>query len=135
MIKIFKPKCYIKILFEVIDYLKQPNYEPPLNLSISNKIQDTIILFIISLIITLFFTLLIVIIFNPTKSFNKEFEILYSPLLQLIIGSVILPILEETTFRLSLIFKPIFLEYLISIVKFLKIYGKIILDLFFILVF
>lgn len=108
MIKITNFKSYSAFVKEIIRFIISPDNKSK-NLSIKEKLKSLIILFILEFIFLLFLMIFIrFFVDNENFAINKLKNNL-SPFLIFLIGVLLVPFMEEIIFRLSLIFKPIFL--------------------------
>ncbi len=127
-LKIIYPKYYYKLFVELIHFLIKPTPNKQIELKNSERIRNTIMLFLIDLFLSLIIAFVTTVIFKD----NNNIAILgarklYGPLKLLIIGTLIFPLLEETAFRLSIRFKPIYLALSCCILSYYTI-TKLIYD-------
>jgi len=66
--------------------------------------------YLIKLLISVSLILIIESVFSINNDSAKNFSETYNPIIVLIFGALLIPLIEETVFRLSIIFKPVFLS-------------------------
>ena len=118
-----KPKLYFSKINEIASFVVEPTNEVLNNLSTKDKIKEIVALYLIKILIGAFLILIFEVIFNINNSAAQDFSEKYHPLIVLFLGGVLTPLIEEATFRLSIIFKPIFLSISIGLLT-LIIYSK-----------
>jgi len=105
-----KPKYYISLFKDVLNFIKTPHNNPDLSKSIKLKIRDTFGLFILKLILIIPLLLFFALIYDPENIQSINMAERFSPIAFLLIGGLILPLIEEIAFRLSLVFNSIYLS-------------------------
>jgi hypothetical protein len=111
--KLTSPKCYYQLFTIIIQYVLNPTVKEKVGLKNHEKIIDTLILLIINFLLA---AAAIAISFNlrPKNLGISHIEDIYPPAIQFLLLAIVLPLMEETAFRLYLKFKPIFLSLSIS---------------------
>ncbi|WP_345275938.1 hypothetical protein [Litoribaculum gwangyangense] len=105
---LIKPKYYKSLLIDLLNFIKSPKDKPSIEKSTTHKIYDTVGLFFIKIIFSITLASLLQFIYEPENLTSTSMSERFAPILLLLVGGIILPILEETTFRLSLRFNPIY---------------------------
>ena len=108
---LIKPKYYISLLKDILNFLKNPHNEPDLEKSTKLKICDMIGLFILKMILLIPLLLFFALIYDPENIQSSNMAERFSPLALLLVGGLILPLIEEIAFRLSLVFNAINLSF------------------------
>ena len=109
-----KPVFYISLLKELLQFIKNPKLKWRSEKSSKAKVYDTVGLFLIKLVLLLPVALFFALVYDPVNVQSANMQDRFSPLIFLCVGGIILPLLEETAFRLSLRFKPLYLAISIS---------------------
>ncbi|MDC8005305.1 hypothetical protein POV27_14680 [Aureisphaera galaxeae] len=105
---LIKPKYYISLFNEIFSFIKSPHNEENLEKSTKAKVYDTIGLYILKLILLIPVVLFFALVYDPENVQSVSMAERFSPMLLLLVGAFILPLLEETAFRLSLRFRPLY---------------------------
>jgi hypothetical protein len=105
---LIKPKYYGYLLRELVSFIKSPKERLFVEKTIKNKIYDTIGLFLIKLVFSITIASLLQFLYEPENLTSTSMTERFSPLMLLVVGGFVLPVFEETTFRLSLRFHPIY---------------------------
>lgn len=108
--RLIKPKYYISLFKDVLSFIKTPHNQPDSEKSISLKICDTIGLFILKMILLIPLVLFFAFIYDPENVQSTNMAERFSPIALLFIGGLLLPLVEEIAFRLSLVFNSIYLS-------------------------
>ena len=111
---LIKLKYYIVLFKDIVGFIKTPKNEADLEKSTKFKIYDTIGLYILKLVCLIPVFLLFAFIEDPKNLTSASMSERFSPLVFLLVGGFILPLLEEIEFRLSLKFRPVFLALSLS---------------------
>lgn len=106
---LIKPKYYISLFNEIFKFVKNPKDQRNQEKLTRAKIYDTIGLYLLKLVLLIPLVLFFAVVYNPENVQSKSMLDRFSPMALLVVGGVLLPLLEETAFRLSLRFKPIYL--------------------------
>jgi len=112
---LIKPKYYLSLLKEIINFIKNPKYERNLTKPTKQKIYDTIGLLFIKMLFLIPVILFFAVVYDPENIQDGNMSERFTPIILLLVGVVILPFLEEAHFRLSLKFKPIYLALTSSV--------------------
>lgn len=107
---LIKPKFYFSLLKDIANFIKTPHNKPNLEKSPKLKAYETIGLFILKLVFLIPVVLFFALVYDPENIQSVSLAERFSPIALLIVGGFILPFVEEIAFRLSLIFKPIYLS-------------------------
>ena len=117
---LIRPSYYRHLLRELIDYLWNPHLTPSRK-STRSKITDTIGLYVLKVFfligLGLFFALLSP-IYDPENLTKSTMAERFGPAMLLLVGGLVLPLLEEILFRLSLRFKPGYLALTTSVLTY-----------------
>jgi len=103
-----RPKYYFALFKEIFDFIKSPKNKKNLQKSTKAKIYDTIGLYFLKLILLIPVVLFFALVYDPENIQGTSMSDRFSPIAFLLVGGIILPLLEETAFRLSLRFNPIY---------------------------
>lgn len=123
-IKLGRSNSYFSKFKELVAYVANPEMEISNNLSGKEKLKEIVSFYVILLLISLPLIALINIIFKINNPTAEDFSKSYHPLIVLSVGAFLVPLIEEAIFRLSIIFKPIFLSISITLLT-LNIYSEI----------
>lgn len=105
-----KPAYYVSLFRDLFFFIKNPSLEEQTEKSTRRKIYDTIGLFIVKMICMIPVILFFALIYDPENVQKASMSERFSPLVMLLVGGFILPLVEEVAFRLSLRFKPLYLS-------------------------
>ena len=105
-----KPRYYRSLLKDIIDFIAHPHNEPDLVKSARLKVYDTIGVYILKMMCLIPVLLFFAMVYDPVNVQSANMAERFSPLVFLLVGGLILPLVEEIAFRLSLIYKPIYLS-------------------------
>ena len=103
-----KPKFYLRLIKDLTRFISQPRYLPLKELTVKNKVYDTLGLFLIKLVFSLLVANVLAIFYEPKNITDANMAERFTPLAYLMVGGLILPIYEEVCFRLSLKFKTLY---------------------------
>lgn len=112
---LIKPKYYFSLFKEILNFIKNPTNEKNRTKSTKQKIYDTIGLLILKMLFMIPVVLFFAVVYDPENIQKGNMSERFTPIVLLLVGVVILPFLEEALFRLSLIFKPIYLALASSV--------------------
>lgn len=112
---LIKPKYYFSLFKDILNFIKNPTNEKNSTKSTKQKIYDTIGLLILKMLFLIPVVLFFAVVYDPENIQKGNMSERFTPIILLLVGVVILPFLEETLFRLSLIFKPIYLALTSSV--------------------
>lgn len=104
------PKFYFLKLKELIKFFKYPDINISNNQRIKANIKDMLALLILKVFISLLLAALLMQLFDAEKIVMNKLHNEFSPGIILLLGGLLAPLIEETAFRLSLKFKPIYLS-------------------------
>lgn len=104
-----KPRYYYSLFNEIVGFVRNPECVKDLEKSTKFKVYDTIGLFVVKILFLIPTAVLIGLLHDPENLAKASLAERFSPLMLLLITVVILPVVEEVGFRLSLKFKPIYL--------------------------
>lgn len=107
---LIKPKYYKSLVTDLVNFIRSPQHKPSFEKSVTQKIYDTIGLFFIKVIFSIIVASSLQFMYEPENLTSASMTERFAPLTLLLVGGVILPLFEETTFRLSLKFNPIYLS-------------------------
>lgn len=105
----FKFRRYYQFVFNFLAFVKSPKTSFAPKLTIGDKLAESITLFLLKFIFSIAIASLIGIFYQPQNLTDKSMSERFTPIVFLLTGGMILPLFEEVMFRLSLIFKPIYL--------------------------
>lgn len=104
-----KLRYYQSLLRDLLQFIRKPSQLMLLSKSTKFKIYDTIGLFILKMVFLIPLILFFALVYDPKNQTGASMADRFSPLILLLVGGLILPVLEEVCFRLSLRFKPVYL--------------------------
>lgn len=108
--KPINPVWYFIKLKEVFNFLLRPVPVQKKHIKRIDLARDLFVLLIIDFVLSGLLVVSTMFIDQSPVILSKGRE-LFSPLTMLLIGSTIIPVLEETAFRLAIIFKPVYLAF------------------------
>lgn len=103
-----RPKFYLRLIKDVIGFIVKPQYVTTREISVRNKIYETLGLFFIKLVFSLLVANILAVFYEPTNITDANMANRFTPLVYLLVGGIILPLYEEVCFRLSLKFRPLY---------------------------
>ncbi len=107
---LLRPQYYISLFKDILKFVKSPHNQPDLEKPLKLKICDTLGLFILKLILLIPVLFFFALIYDPENIQSANMAERFSPIALLIIGGLVLPLIEEIAFRLSLIYHSIYLS-------------------------
>ncbi|WP_299439418.1 hypothetical protein [uncultured Aquimarina sp.] len=110
-----KRKYYFSLFKDIAGFIKNPDTQITSQKSTKLKIYDTIGLYILKMIFLIPVVLFFALVYDPENIQGVKMSERFSPLVFLLVGGFLLPLIEEVAFRLSLKFKPIYLALSISV--------------------
>ncbi len=109
-LKLTNPKLYILKLKELFKFLKSPDINASNSQSIKTNIKDSFALLLLKIFISILLAIIVMQLFDAEQTTMDKFKDKFSPIVILLLGGLLAPLLEEIAFRLSLKFKPIYLS-------------------------
>ena len=106
---LIKPRYYDSLFRDVVAFVVSPVGTEASGKTIRQRACDTIGLFVVKILLLIPISIVVGLIYDPENMTSKSLSERFSPVMLLLVGGVILPLLEEVGFRLSLRFKPIYL--------------------------
>ncbi len=106
---LIRPEYYLSLFKDIVRFIQSPHNQPDLEKSATLKVYDTIGLFILKMIFLIPVLLFFGLIYDPPNVQSSDMAERFSPLALLLVGGIVLPLVEEIAFRLSLLFKPLYL--------------------------
>jgi len=104
-----KRSYYFSLFKDIFNFIKKPNNNIDSKKTTKQKIYDTIGLYFLKMIFLIPVVFFFAFVYDPENTQNISMSERFSPFVFLLIGGIILPLIEEVGFRLSLNFKPIYL--------------------------
>ncbi|SFT09344.1 CAAX protease self-immunity [Sphingobacterium wenxiniae] len=104
----FKIKRYYQFISNFMAFVKSPKTSFAPKLTIQDKLAESLTLFLVKFIFSIAVASLIGTFYEPQNLTDKSMSERFTPIVFLLTGGIILPLFEEVMFRLSLIFKPIY---------------------------
>jgi hypothetical protein len=101
---LIRPAFYLNLLKELGDFLKQPENQPKLPTTNREKVYKTLGLIILKPVFLIPVILFFALVYDPENVQQESMRERFSPLMLLVVGGLLLPLLEEIAFRLSLKF-------------------------------
>ncbi len=112
---LIKPKYYIQLFAEILSFIKNPKVERDLNKPVRLKIYDTIGLYVLKMVCLIPVVLFFAVVYDPENVVESKMADRFTPVMFLVVGGFVLPLIEEVAFRLSLRFRPIYLALSLSV--------------------
>ncbi len=106
---LIKPKYYYSLYRDIFNFIKQPHDKRDIEKSTRFKVYDTVGLYLLKFIFLIPVILFFAVVYDPENIQSAKMTERFSPAMLLLVGGIILPFLEEIGFRLSLVFKPMYL--------------------------
>ena len=107
---LFRPRYYFSLFQDIVRFIKRPHSRLDLNKSVKYKVYDTIGIYILKMVFLIPVLLFFALVYDPENVQSISMKERFSPLVLLLVGGLILPLVEEVGFRLSLVFRPIYLS-------------------------
>ncbi len=108
-LKLINPKHYYNEFKQLSKFIITPVYKPNNELTITQKIEGAWTMFVVKFILAIIVGVSIGIFYDAENKTTISMAERFSPPILLVLMVLVLPLLEEIGFRLSLKFKPIFL--------------------------
>lgn len=105
---LIKTRYYLSLFKEIWGFIKKPANDRDQDKSTKLKIYDTIGLFVLKILFLIPASVLIGLIHDPENLTKSNMAERFSPFVLILVAVLILPVIEEICFRLSLKFKPIY---------------------------
>ncbi len=109
-VRFLNPFHYLKVAKQLVTFIITPLDQPNRQLKVSDKILGTWTVFVIKMVATIVVSLFVGLIYDPVNQTSARHSYTFSPLMLVLVAVILLPLLEEIAFRLSLRFKPIYLS-------------------------
>ncbi|RTE53851.1 hypothetical protein EHW67_07915 [Arenibacter aquaticus] len=106
-----RPKFYLRLIKDITGFIVKPQYVTIRDISVRNKIYETLGLFLVKIVFSLLVANILAIFYEPKNITDAHMSERFTPLALLLVGGAILPLYEEVCFRLSLKFKPIYVGF------------------------
>lgn len=104
-----KPRYYLSLLKELIAFLKAPHVRRAQEKSAKQKIYDTLGLMVLKMVFLIPVILFFALVYDPENVQKENMSERFSFLGLLFVGGVVLPLVEEVAFRLSLKYRPVYM--------------------------
>ena len=104
-----KPAYYFSLFRDIVQFIKNPTLDEQTDKPTRIKIYDTIGLFIVKMVCLIPVVMFFGLIYDPENVQSASMSERLTPIMMLLVGGFILPLVEEIAFRLSLRYKPIYL--------------------------
>ncbi|SEK47158.1 hypothetical protein SAMN04487910_0603 [Aquimarina amphilecti] len=111
-------KHYYQEFLNLIHYSLNPVYIEPDKKTVFQNVKGTWTIFVIKTVLTIIIGGLVTIIIDPVNQTKIRWNELYSTGTIFLLSIIILPLLEEIAFRLSLKFKPIYVPFTVSVLTY-----------------
>ncbi|MFB6342880.1 type II CAAX prenyl endopeptidase Rce1 family protein [Saccharicrinis sp. FJH62] len=115
--KLIDPRYYYLIFVTFIHFILNPIQREDCNLKGYEKLINTVILFTQNFLLVIV-AVSISLALRPKNLGISQLENLYSPTFFFLVIAIILPLIEETAFRLYLEFRPVFLALSITVISY-----------------
>ena len=113
-----KSNYLIVLIKEFLKFIVNPNLNTFQQKNRFRKFIELTVLLIIEIIITIVLGVLVSNIIDSKNTMLEQFFKTYTPLIIFSLGAIVVPIFEELSFRLSILYKPINFSLSISIICF-----------------
>lgn len=100
---------YYQYILNFINFVKSPNSSIESSAGDRDKIAESVTLFLVKFLFAILVASIVGVFYEPQNLTDKSMSDRFSPLAYLLVGGMVLPLFEETLFRLSLVFRPIYL--------------------------
>lgn len=117
-LRFINPTHYYHEFLKLINYTLNPVYLESDQKTVLQNVKGTWSIFVIKTILTIVIGLLVTLIINPINQTRIRWNELFSTGTIFLLSIIILPLLEELAFRLSLRFKPIYLPISLSVLAY-----------------
>jgi len=117
-LSLINPKYYLIEFKKFLSYVIKPTYIEASRGTTLQKIKGTWSIFVIKTILTIVIGILVTLIYDPVNKTTVRWNEEFSTLTIFFLSIIILPLLEEVAFRLSLKFKPIYLSLTLSVLSY-----------------
>ena len=87
-----RPKFYLRLIKDLARFIAQPQYASLQNLTVKNKIYDTLGLFLIKLAFSLLVANVLAIFYEPKNITETNMAERFTPLVYLMVGGQIQPL-------------------------------------------
>ncbi|WAC02447.1 CPBP family glutamic-type intramembrane protease [Lacinutrix neustonica] len=114
-LKLIHPKTYYIEFKQLFRFVVNPIYNSTQVLTKPQKIAGTWTMFVVKFVLTVIVGASIGVFYDAENLTTSNMKARFSPLVLLVLSLLILPLLEEGAYRLSLKFKPIFPAITLSI--------------------
>lgn len=110
-----RPGYYYSLFREILNFIRRPKNVPNTEKPVRIKIYDTIGLYLIKLVFLIPVVLFFALVYDPENVQSVRMMDRFVPPMLLLVGGIILPLVEEIGFRLSLKFRPVYLAASLSV--------------------
>lgn len=110
-----KPAYYFSLFRDILNFIKTPTLQEQKEKPTRLKIYDTIGLFIVKMVCLIPVVLFFAVVYDPENVQSTRMAERFTPLVMVLVGGMILPLVEELAFRLSLRFKPVYLALSVAV--------------------
>lgn len=117
-LKLINPKHYFNEFKQLSRFLINPVYDSNKTLTMPQKIEGTWTMFVVKFILAIIVGVSIGIFYDAENLSKSNMAERFSPLVLFFLTILVLPLLEEVAYRLSLKFKPIFLALSLSVLTY-----------------
>ncbi len=114
-LSIINPKHYFVEFKAFLNYILKPSDIETIDGTVLQKIKGTWTILVFKILLTIVFGTLVALIYNPVNIRVSRWNEEYSVVTIFFLSIMILPLLEEIAFRLSLKFKPMFLSLTLGV--------------------
>ena len=109
---------YYQEFLTFIGYILNPTYIAPNNNTVLQNVKGTWSVFVIKTILTIIIGVSVTLIIDPANQTTVRWNEIYTTGTIFLLSMIILPLLEEISFRMSLRFKPVYLALSIGILSY-----------------
>ncbi len=95
-----------QLMADVVRFVRQP-HDDVKELPTRDKVVNTAVLLIVKIVLSLIIAGIVGIFYEVQNKSDQSLAARFTPVVYLLLGTFFFPVLEETTYRLSLRFKPV----------------------------
>jgi hypothetical protein len=117
-LRFIHPNHYYQEFLKLIHYILNPVYIASNNNTTLYKVKGTWSVFIIKTVLTIISGALVTLIIDPVNQTTIRWTEIYSTGTIFLLSIIILPVLEEISFRMSLRFKPVYLALTLGVLTY-----------------
>ena len=117
-LRFITPKHYYQEFLKFINYILNPTYIESSNTTVLHNMKGTWNVFVIKIVLTIIIGALVTLLIDPVNQRTIRWIELYSTGTIFLLSIIILPLLEEVSFRLSFRFNPVYLALTLGVLAY-----------------